>query len=171
MTQWHTKSKKKPSGGFRNSINRSNKRLYFRGSDPTHTVLAKTEQKRTSRGRGGNLKLKLQRAHKALVSDQKTKKTFSAEILGEVANDADKQFVRRNVLTKGGIIKISHSGKELFARISSRPGQSGAIQAILVEEPAIKAEAMQEKAKKRAMAKQKSSPQALKPSKQPIETA
>lgn len=166
MTQWHVKSKKKPSGGFRNSINRSGKRLYLRGGDPTHTIASKTQQKKKVRVRGRIHKHRIQKASHALVSDQKAKKTFKAEILSEVANDANKQFVRRNVLTKGGIIKVSHTGKELFARITSRPGQTGNVQAILVDAPVIKEDTESKEIKKTRTGKAKTTTKSLKAPKQ-----
>ena len=45
-----------------------------------------------------------------------------------VENKANKDFVRMNILTKGAIIETD-LGK---AKITSRPGQSGSINAILI---------------------------------------
>ncbi|MDO8537861.1 MAG: 30S ribosomal protein S8e [archaeon] len=166
MTQWHTKSKKKPSGGFRNAINRTGKRLYFRGNDPTNTIASKTEQKKKVRVRGRTHKHRMQKASHALITDQKAKKTFKAEILSEVANEANKQFVRRNVLTKGGVIKATHSGKEIFAKITSRPGQTGIVQAILVDAPVLKEDLEAKEVKKTRTGKQKTNAKPIKAPKQ-----
>ncbi|MEK6949175.1 MAG: 30S ribosomal protein S8e, partial [Nanoarchaeota archaeon] len=43
-------------------------------------------------------------------------------------NPANRHFVRRNIMTKGAIIE-TEKGK---ARITSRPGQDGAVNAVLI---------------------------------------
>ena len=44
-------------------------------------------------------------------------------------NHADPNYVRRNILTRGAIIKTDIGN----ARILNRPGQSGVVNAILIE--------------------------------------
>ena len=55
--------------------------------------------------------------------------TVSAEIEDVVENDANPNYVRRNIITKGAIIETS----EGRARVTSRPGQSGQVNAVALE--------------------------------------
>ena len=50
------------------------------------------------------------------------------EIISVVENPANIHYVRRNIMTKGAIIE-TELGK---AKITSRPGQTGTINAILI---------------------------------------
>jgi small subunit ribosomal protein S8e len=47
----------------------------------------------------------------------------------EVENPANKNYIRRNILTRGAVV-MTELGK---AKITSRPGQDGEVNAILVE--------------------------------------
>jgi small subunit ribosomal protein S8e len=63
------------------------------------------------------------------VTDPKNGETKKVKIQTVEKNTANPNFVRRNLLTKGAVIKteIGH------ARIMSRPGQDGVINAVLLE--------------------------------------
>jgi small subunit ribosomal protein S8e len=78
---------------------------------------------------GGKRKFKILSADIANVTDKKTGQTKKAKILTVVENSADPHFVRRNVQTQGAIIN-TELGR---ARVTSRPGQEGAISAVLIE--------------------------------------
>lgn len=65
----------------------------------------------------------------ANVVDPKTGHAKKVKILTVIENPADPHFVRRNVLTRGAVID-TELGK---ARVTSRPGQSGTVDAVLVE--------------------------------------
>ena len=62
------------------------------------------------------------------VSDPKTGKTENTEISRVVNNPANVDYDRRGVITKGTVIET----KLGLARITSRPGQHGLINAILI---------------------------------------
>ena len=62
------------------------------------------------------------------VSDPATGKTEKMEILRVVRNPANVDYNRRGVITKGTIIETAHG----TARVTSRPGQQGSINATLV---------------------------------------
>jgi small subunit ribosomal protein S8e len=64
----------------------------------------------------------------AYIIDPKTGKTTKTEILSVIENPANPHYVRRNIMTKGAIIDTK-LGK---ARITSRPGQSGILNAVLI---------------------------------------
>jgi len=53
-----------------------------------------------------------------------------ADIEDVVENDANPNYIRRNIITKGAVIETS----EGRARVRSRPGQTGQVTAVLLEE-------------------------------------
>ena len=63
------------------------------------------------------------------VSDIKKKKTTRVKIEGLEENKASVDYNRRNILTKGAIVKT----KLGLVKITSRPGQSGQINGKLLE--------------------------------------
>ena len=56
--------------------------------------------------------------------------TDSEKIKSIVENSANRHFVRRGSLTKGAVVETEQGQ----ARVVSRPGQSGTINAILIDE-------------------------------------
>lgn len=120
-----SRSKRKPSGGRYNSFR--DKRLHERASHPTLTKLGERKV-RTIRLRGGNVKSRLLLANIANVYDRKAKKFLKAKIVTITENPANRNYVRRNILTKGTIIETD-AGK---ARVTNRPGQEGAVNAVLI---------------------------------------
>lgn len=98
------------------------------GSLPTHTKLGekKLKQKRIM---GGHLKSVFLTINKVNVLDKKTKKSQLTEISAVLENQANRNFIRRGILTKGAVINTP-LGK---ARITSRPGQVGTLNAIKIE--------------------------------------
>ncbi len=125
MTKWILRSKRKITGGL---IKKNSKRKkYQRGRDflPAHIGETKVKAHRT---KGGLTKMIALSANVANVSVNG--KTQKAKILSVAANAADSQFVRRNIITKGAIIQ-TELGK---ARVTSRPGQVGVVNAVIIEE-------------------------------------
>lgn len=98
------------------------------GRTPSMTRVDELRKKVVST-KGGGRKQRLLAASTANVYDPKSKKFASAEIKVVTENPANRNFVRRNILTKGTVIDTS-AGK---ARITSRPGQDGVVNATLVE--------------------------------------
>lgn len=126
MSVWHGDlHKRKPSGGKRRAYRR--KRKFEQGSFPVETTLGEPKRK-IERGRGGNIKVKVLSEKYACVTDLKTGKTEKAEILRVVKNPANVDYDRRGVITKGAIIETSLG----LARVTSRPGQNGVINAVLI---------------------------------------
>ena len=80
------------------------------------------------RTRGNNRKTRVLTADVAYVVDSNTKKTTNPEIITVKENSANIHYVRRNIMNKGAIIDTK-LGK---AKITSRPGQNGVIQAVLL---------------------------------------
>ena len=78
---------------------------------------------------GGSKKSRLLSSDIVNVYDPKTKKYEKLKIETVKENPANSNFIRRNIMTKGAIVKTSKGN----ARITSRPGQEGSINAILVK--------------------------------------
>jgi small subunit ribosomal protein S8e len=126
MAQWQGRSIRKRSGG-RIRLHRK-KRPFEIGRERQFTIL--TEPKRSLiRTRGADQKNRLLGSDIANVVDPKTRKTKKVKILTVVENHANPFYVRRNIINKGAIIE-TELGK---ARVTSRPGQHGLINAILIE--------------------------------------
>jgi small subunit ribosomal protein S8e len=126
MTTWHGNIHKKKSTGGRRKKNREKKR-YERGSFPTETIVGKRDIKISSRV-GGNLKIRLKRTQWVNLSDPSKGKTRKIEIQRILENPSNIDYNRRGVITKGTIIDTA----EGTARVTSRPGQSGLLNAILI---------------------------------------
>ena len=77
--------------------------------------------------RGNNVKNALKTAEFANVVDPVSKKVVRARILQVTKNSANKDYERRGVITKGALLE-TESGT---ARVVSRPGQDGTVNAIL----------------------------------------
>jgi small subunit ribosomal protein S8e len=78
--------------------------------------------------RGGNQKIRLLRCDIASVSDPKTGTSRNVKIQTVVENKANLNYVRRNIITKGAVIKTEIGD----ALVTNSPGQEGAINAILL---------------------------------------
>jgi len=128
MSEWQGDLHKKKASGGRKTAHRM-KRRYEKGSFPTETTLGETTKK-INRTRGGNTKTRLTTANQANVTDPATKKTQKAEILRVIRNPANIDYNRRGVITKGTIIETTLG----TARVTSRPGQHGIVNAILTTE-------------------------------------
>lgn len=107
------------------------KRRYEKGSFPTETTLGKPKRK-VSRRRGGNKKVRLLSVQRANISDP-SGKTQKVEILRVIRNPAIVDYDRRGVITKGTIIETPLG----TARVTSRPGQDGIVNAILVPKETV----------------------------------
>jgi small subunit ribosomal protein S8e len=126
LSVWHGNSHKKKLSGGRKRAHRK-KRLFERGSFPTETTLGERKLK-TVRRRGGNIKTRVYSEKLVSISDPSTGKTEKTEILRVVRNPANVDYDRRGVITKGTIIET----KLGLARVTSRPGQHGLINAVLI---------------------------------------
>jgi small subunit ribosomal protein S8e len=123
---WQGRSVRRESGK-RYRISRRKKRFEI-GRAPADTTLGESRN-RLIRTRGGNLKVRALRTQYANISTPATGVTKKAKIETVVENRADPNYMRRNILTRGAIIK-TELGK---ARVVSRPAQDGVVNAILIE--------------------------------------
>src|SRR5689334_5220707 len=127
MALWQGKSQRKPTGGRRRYAR--GKRKFEISREVIPTIVAKEHKADTPRNRGGNHKARVLRALKVNLVDPKTGKTKSVEVSTVKENPANPNYVQRNFVTKGAIIETS-AGR---ARVTSRPGQDGVVNAVLVE--------------------------------------
>lgn len=125
MVKWQGRSRRKASGRRYRSFRK--KKIYELGRPPTETLVG-SERKKFIRTRGGNRKIRLHRTQVANVLDPKKNTAKKVEILDVLDNTANRDFVRRKIITKGAVIE-TELGQ---ARVTSRPGQHGVINAVLV---------------------------------------
>jgi len=119
------RSTTKRTGGRRRHIRK--KRKHELGSAPTETRVGDRRLK-TVETRGGTAKVRAIQTDAASVAvDGEVR---PAEIEGVVENDANPNYVRRNIVTKGAVVETS----EGYARVTSRPGQDGQVNAVLLED-------------------------------------
>jgi len=125
MARSQEKPRRKASGG-RYHPYRTKKRHELAGF-PAQTKLEAAEKQKTRRVRGGSRKYILLEAKQISVADAKGK-VAKTDILNVVGNPANPHLVRRNIITKGAVVETK-LGK---ARVTSRPGQHGVVNGILV---------------------------------------
>lgn len=125
MALWQGKSRRSKTG--RRIRYARGKRKFEIGREP-HLATIGLDTRKKIRTRGKNQKIQLKTSNIAYILDPKTNKTTKTEIVTVKENAANIHYVRRNIMNKGAIIETK-IGK---ARITSRPGQSGTINAILI---------------------------------------
>ena len=126
MSLWQGLSTRKPTGG-RLILSRKKRRFEVAPED-AETKLGEHTQK-LIRARGNAQKVKVLATNTINVTDQKTGKAKKATIKTVTENPANIHYVRRNIITKGAVVDTD-LGK---VKITSRPGQSGALSGILVK--------------------------------------
>ena len=124
MTKWQLPPRKKTTGGAIKKHGKKNRLQRGRDYLPTRIAEPKIKQKRTLGGNTKRIALSINIANVSV--DGKHQKV---KILSVAENGADSQFVRRNIITKGAVIQ-TELGK---ARVTSRPGQEGTVNAVLIE--------------------------------------
>lgn len=117
--------KRKITGGRRKAAR--SRRAYERDRYPAETTIGEDEIV-IRRVRGGNIKVAAKSVQYANVVDE-SKKVVRVKILGVAKNPANKDYERRQVITKGTIIKTELG----LAKVTSRPGQNGVVNAVLVK--------------------------------------
>lgn len=97
------------------------------GREPTFTRVNPIQRK-VMRITGGNVKAILLNGNEANVYNPKDKKTQKTSVKTVKSNPSNPHYVQRNIMNKGTII-VTDLGE---ARITSRPGQDGVINAVLL---------------------------------------
>jgi len=127
MALWQGKSKRKPTGG--RLVQNRKKRRYEIGREPLLTNLGE-ESLRKYRTMGGNSKVKMLSAAYANVVDPKTNQVKRVKIVTVKGNPANPNYVQRNIVNRGATIQTDLG----MARVTSRPGQDGTVNAVLLTE-------------------------------------
>ncbi len=120
-----SRPKRKETGG--RYIAYRKKKQYELGREPSFTKLGK-KKVLVLRVMGANRKLRMLRADTANLFDPKSKSFRQIKIKTITDNPANRHFIRRNIMTRGCVID-TELGK---AKITSRPGQDGVINAVLI---------------------------------------
>jgi small subunit ribosomal protein S8e len=127
MVQYHDEIKgRKPTGGKFIPHYKVKKKCHI-GGYFIEPKLSEEERRIIKRIKGGNKKVKLKYVIYANVFDGKNYK--KVKILDVIENKAHPLFKRRKIITKGAIIKTEIG----LAKVTSRPGQDGVVNAILIE--------------------------------------
>lgn len=126
MAQWQGESNRKPTGGRR--VANHGKRKFEIGREKQFTKIGKQTLKQY-RGAGGNVKVGMLSGQYANVVDKKTNTVKKVKILTVKSNPSDPNYVQRNIMNKGATITTEIGD----AIITSRPGQDGAVNAVLLE--------------------------------------
>ncbi len=120
----HARSTRTRTGGRRRRS--SDRKKHQLGSEPTETTVGERRLK-TVDTRGGTEKVRAMQADTATVATDDG--TVSTTIESVAENGANPNYARRNIVTKGAILETG-AGQ---ARVTSRPGQDGQVNAVLVE--------------------------------------
>ena len=120
----HGRSTRRRTGGRRRP--KRDRRKHELGSEPTETQVG-VQKLKTVDVRGTGQKVRAMTTDTASVATDGG--VVAAEITNVVENPADPNYARRNIITRGAVIETS----EGTARVTSRPGQDGQVNAVLVE--------------------------------------
>ncbi|MFX1451795.1 MAG: 30S ribosomal protein S8e [Promethearchaeota archaeon] len=127
MVNYQGRSNRKGTGGRYKSFRK--KRKYEAGNPPIETLIGPRKTKKV-RTRGANKKIKLLQAEFVNLTDFKSQTKGKVPIITVTRNPANKEYDRRKIITKGTIIETEMG----LAKITSRPGQQGQLNAILIKE-------------------------------------
>ena len=131
MAKWHGISRRKPSGGRLKRPNRyRGKRRTEVSSEAQYAYIGEKDDRKMYRKNAGSQTTRLLSANTVNVNIPNEGTTVKATINSVIANDADPNFIRRNIVTKGSIVDTS-MGK---VKITSRPGMHGVVSGILLED-------------------------------------
>lgn len=124
--KWQGRSKRTPSGAKITPVR--GKRKHEIGRESSETYVSETKRKNIA-SRGCNRKYRLLRCNEANVTNPADGTTQKSTIENVVENPANVHYMRRNIITKGSVIKTGLGN----AKVTSRPGQDGVVNAVLIE--------------------------------------
>jgi len=125
MAKYIRRSKLKSTGGKYKAFKKKKKYESVSDSHITKLGVQKIKIKRAKSGIKKNSLIFSNIAN--VVTDKGMKKS---EILDVIHNKSNRHFVREDIITKGAVIKT----KVGLAKVTSRPGQDGIVNAVLIEE-------------------------------------
>ena len=134
MALWQGRARRKPTGGRYRPFRK--KRKFEIGREQQYAFIGPQKVK-LYRTRGRNQKVRILNAEFANVMDPKTGKTSRSKIVTVKESPSNPHFVTRNIITRGAVLQMDAG----LARVMSRPGQDGVINAVLIEAPKAEAAA------------------------------
>jgi len=144
MALWQGSSKRLPSGGRRRLARK--KRKFEIGREQQYAFVdtaLKANDVKLYRTKGRNQKVRILKAVIANVTDPKTGKTVRSKIVTVKENASNPHFVTRNIVTRGAVIETELG----MARVMSKPGQDGVVNAVLTASAATPSPSPPESAK------------------------
>ena len=114
MAQWHGISRRKSTGGRR--VPSRGKRSTEISSEKQFALIGEPKRK-IYRKTGGNL---------SLIG--KDGKSSVATITTVIKNDANPNYIRRNILTRGAVVETDKG----HVKITSRPGHDGGLNGVIL---------------------------------------
>ena len=125
MALWQGRSKRKPTGGRYRPLRKKRRREISREQQFAFIGNPRLKLYRT---KGGNRKVRILKAEFANVLDPRTSTTKKVKIVTVKENTSNPHYVTRNIMTRGAVVQTEIG----LAKITSRPGQDGVINAVLV---------------------------------------
>lgn len=126
MALWQGRSKRKPSGGMYRPLRK--KRKHEIGREVQLATIGKTKTKKV-RVRAAAVKTRLLSGEFVNLLNPKTGKVQKVKVASVIENPSNPHYVQRNIITKGAVLK-TEQGR---ARVTSRPGQHGILNAVLMD--------------------------------------
>jgi len=127
MPKSHGKSKRYSTGGRRKEKRKRRKYEIGREMNPAKVGDKKSKEVRV---RGGNEKIRILKTDKVNLTIKSKGETEKVKINEVLENPSNPHYARRDIINKGAILD-TEKGK---AKVTSRPGQDGVVNAILIEE-------------------------------------
>ena len=130
MAKWHGISRRKPTGGRLKRPNRyRGKRRTEVASEEQLAYVGEADARKNYRKRSGSQTVRTLSVNQVNVN-MKGGKTVRATVKNVVGNDADPNYIRRNIVTKGAVLDTD----QCLVKVTSRPGMHGVVSGVLVEE-------------------------------------
>ena len=124
MAQWHGISRRKSTGGRR--VAARGKRSTEISSEKQFALIGEPRRK-IYRKTGGNTLVRVLSENRCIVNGKDGKSTV-ATITNVIKNDANPNYTRRNILTKGAVVD-TNKGQ---VKITSRPGHDGVLNGVVL---------------------------------------
>lgn len=128
MSYYQGNDLRKPSGGLKGK--HRGKRKHELGSPPTNTSIGESDVKVSVRTYGGNYKIRLKKALYVNVAIPREKTARKVKIIDVVETPSNPQNARFKIISKGSIVRTELG----LVKITSRPGQEGVLNGILVKQ-------------------------------------
>ena len=124
MAQWHGFSRRKSSGGRR--VLSRGKRSTEISSEKQFALIGEPKRK-IYRKTGGNTLVRVLSDNRCTINGKDGKSTI-ANITNVIQNDANSNYIRRNILTKGAVVETDKGQ----VKITSRPGHDGVLNGVVL---------------------------------------